>query len=339
MFEKISMIQDTEKVQTLVEEINQLLTDVKKHLIPPLQQIRSVHPKISMESNGLKAKTVLFIGYCSYIVFFLLLKFGGQSINKHPAILRLIQFRNYLDKTFYSNGKGNHMSEQAITASDTPISISNEKNTKQVLVDENKIRLKMSPKKYPFCETPTSTHSYVKRFDRKRNDVSQVSNLTKTNILKAIQNNFNIHNKTDYFLSVKEKCNSSISLSKNKANEKINCEKKEDWIGTLSSLNLMQVNVEFNKKTNKDEFYKSVKAAGAVIKENKKRLLKVPSFSPMSELGTSTFTTRKISLDILKNRGLSRYRNNKIKNPRKKNRIRFKNVKIKCNGQIQVIRS
>jgi hypothetical protein len=262
MFEKISMIQDTEKVQTLVEEINQLLTDVKKYSIPPLQQIRSVHPKISIELNGLKAKTVLFIGYCSYIIFFLLLKFGGQSINKHPAIFRLIQFRNYLDKTFYSNGKGNHMSEQAIIVSDTSILIFNEKNTKQILVDENKIRFKMSLKKYLFCEIPTSTHSYVKRFDRKRNDVSQVLNLTKTNILKAIQN-------------IKEKCNSSISLSKNKANEKINCEKKEDWIGTLFLLNLMQVNVEFNKKTNKDEFYKLVKAVKIIIKKNKKRLLKL----------------------------------------------------------------
>lgn len=125
---------------------------------------------------------------------------------------------------------------------------------------------------------------------------------------------------------------------------------KEGLLNKPSSLRLLNkmtklTETKYKKKkrtssqiAKEDEFYKSVKLAGVDSKKNKKGLFEVPCFPPMLEPDASNFTGRKVDLAVIKNRGLTRDRDKKTKNPRKRYCIRYENAKIKSKGQVQLFR-
>ena len=46
----------------------------------------------------LETKNLLLLQYCMHLMFYLLLKAEGQSVQQHPVIARLVEIRAFLDK-------------------------------------------------------------------------------------------------------------------------------------------------------------------------------------------------------------------------------------------------
>lgn len=99
-------------LHTLVEELQQSLNNVKNYIHPLIQRLRSGPYRMPIESSGLETKTFLLIGYCIHIIFFLLIRTSGQTIKNHPLLIRLIQIRDYIDRTHLSNPKLKQVSNQ-----------------------------------------------------------------------------------------------------------------------------------------------------------------------------------------------------------------------------------
>jgi U3 small nucleolar RNA-associated protein 3 len=65
-----------------------------------------------------------------------------------------------------------------------------------------------------------------------------------------------------------------------------------------------------------------------------KKKFEVAAFPPLPETHVTLGGPRRISYDILKNRGFSRYRKKSLKNPRKRAIERFKKTMIRKKGQV-----
>merc|ERR1712224_1194990 len=98
---------------------------------------------------------------------------------------------------------------------------------------------------------------------------------------------------------------------------------------------------ENNKESNLSEIdclYQSVIEAKQEIRL-KRANSELSSFPPLPEDKVSIGQARRITSEMFKNRGLTRSRNKNLKNPRKKNRIRFDRATLKRKGQVQTLRS
>ncbi|GAB4821287.1 hypothetical protein N2152v2_008333 [Parachlorella kessleri] len=87
-----------------------------------------------------------------------------------------------------------------------------------------------------------------------------------------------------------------------------------------------------------DEVYTAAREAAAAKKQKRKEAYKYPETLPPVADPTTT-DARKITRDIEKNRGLTPHRRKDIKNPRKKNRMKFAKASVARKGQVQEVRA
>lgn len=86
-----------------------------------------------------------------------------------------------------------------------------------------------------------------------------------------------------------------------------------------------------------DAFYRATKEGKRARKEDREAERAVPSFPPLPEEAAGGFA-RKVTTEIIKNRGLTPHRNKELKNPRKKNRLKFEKALVRRKGQVQEAR-
>ena len=87
-----------------------------------------------------------------------------------------------------------------------------------------------------------------------------------------------------------------------------------------------------------DEFYRSVKEGKRAKRQRREEDFEVPNFPPLAD-PEAQLEGRRIPTEILKNRGLTPHRNRELKNPRKKNRLRFEKALVRRKGQVQAVKA
>ncbi len=64
----------------------------------------------------LETKNLLLLQYCIHLLFYLLLKAEGQSVQQHPVIARLVEIRAFLDKIRPIDKKLRYQIEKLLTS-------------------------------------------------------------------------------------------------------------------------------------------------------------------------------------------------------------------------------
>merc|ERR1711933_667419 len=118
---------------------------------------------------------------------------------------------------------------------------------------------------------------------------------------------------------------------------------KATYMDIESACEIRETRKEYKKTnfstSNENKFYKMVEDSKKLKKNDKTDMFGVPCFPPIPETKMSTNQTRRITTEILKNQGLTHNRNTKLKNPRKKSRLRFEKAKIRKKGLVQPLQS
>ena len=105
---------EADGLASLCESLKEGLDEVRFKIGPLLEEVTfdlpsllSVHSGIQARKGDLcteqglsylKAKHLLLLHYCQCLVFYVLLKLEDRSVKDHPAVLRLVEIRTYLEK-------------------------------------------------------------------------------------------------------------------------------------------------------------------------------------------------------------------------------------------------
>jgi hypothetical protein len=80
----------------LVEELNEKLKDLRERIDPMKKALEKVAPVEDELVKYLEVKQQILLSYCINIVFYLMLKAEGASVQSHPVMKQLLKLRSHL---------------------------------------------------------------------------------------------------------------------------------------------------------------------------------------------------------------------------------------------------
>eukprot|EP00210_Caulerpa_lentillifera_P008672 g8271.t1 len=90
--------QEKKELLELYQNLKASLEELRLKISPLLEEAKTGDLCTSEGLTYLKVKHCLLLHYCICILFYILLKLEGMSIEGHPVILRLVEIRTYLEK-------------------------------------------------------------------------------------------------------------------------------------------------------------------------------------------------------------------------------------------------
>ena len=117
--EKLALIQkDAPELVALLAELQESMAEARNVVQPLIREVREGGLATQDGISYLEAKHLLLLSYCTHIVFYLMLKAEGQSVQNHPVMKRLVEFRTYIEKTKPIDKKLHYQIEKLLKASE-----------------------------------------------------------------------------------------------------------------------------------------------------------------------------------------------------------------------------
>ena len=92
----------------MLEELHKCTMEIQEFLTPALQKIKKGGNEGQRELRKyLEMKKSLMTSYCTFMVFYLLLKIDGKDTSQHPVVFKLAHIRTLFDKLKSLDGKVN----------------------------------------------------------------------------------------------------------------------------------------------------------------------------------------------------------------------------------------
>ncbi|CAI8599120.1 unnamed protein product [Vicia faba] len=110
-----------------------LLKEMKEGLDNVNRKIQTLTAKVKAQSSTadgfsyLEAKNLLLLNYCQSLVYYLLRKAKGYSIEEHPVVRSIVEIRLFLEKIRPIDKKQQYQIQKVIKASESATSNANEK--------------------------------------------------------------------------------------------------------------------------------------------------------------------------------------------------------------------
>ncbi|CAI8586875.1 unnamed protein product [Vicia faba] len=110
-----------------------LLKEMKEGLDNVNRKIQTLTAKVKAQSSTadgfsyLEAKNLLLLNYCQSLVYYLLRKAKGYSIEEHPVVRSIVEIRLFLEKIRQIDKKQQYQIQKVIKASESATSNANEK--------------------------------------------------------------------------------------------------------------------------------------------------------------------------------------------------------------------
>ncbi|XP_058781240.1 uncharacterized protein LOC131655375 [Vicia villosa] len=110
-----------------------LLKEMKEGLDNVNRKIQTLTAKVKAQSSTadgfsyLEAKNLLLLNYCQSLVYYLLRKAKGYSIEEHPVVRSIVEIRLFLEKIRPIDKKQQYQIQKVIKASESAASNANEK--------------------------------------------------------------------------------------------------------------------------------------------------------------------------------------------------------------------
>ncbi|CAI8596645.1 unnamed protein product [Vicia faba] len=110
-----------------------LLKEMKEGLDNVNRKIQTLTAKVKAQSSTadgfsyLEAKNLLLLNYCQSLVYYLLRKAKGYSIEEHPVVRSIVEIRLFLEKIHPIDKKQQYQIQKVIKASESATSNANEK--------------------------------------------------------------------------------------------------------------------------------------------------------------------------------------------------------------------
>lgn len=106
----------------LVDELNEKLKDLQERVEPMRASITSLLEKGPVEDElclYLQVKQQLLLSYCVNIIFYLMLRAEGRSVQSHPVMKQLLKLRYAMEKMRALDGKMKHQIDRLLSISDS----------------------------------------------------------------------------------------------------------------------------------------------------------------------------------------------------------------------------
>lgn len=105
---------DEAELVKVLGEMTAGLEEVRSKLVPFLEKVKEGEYNSRNGLSYLESKHLLLMFYCQSIVFYILLKANGRSVENHPVIARLIEIRLFLEKIRPIDKKLNYQIEKLL---------------------------------------------------------------------------------------------------------------------------------------------------------------------------------------------------------------------------------
>jgi hypothetical protein len=106
----------------LVDELNEKLKDLQERVEPMRASLTSLLEKGPVEDElclYLQVKQQLLLSYCVNIIFYLMLRAEGRSVQSHPVMKQLLKLRYAMEKMRALDGKMKHQIDRLLSLSDS----------------------------------------------------------------------------------------------------------------------------------------------------------------------------------------------------------------------------
>ena len=93
--EKLELLKQTSpELMELVSDFKVKLTELRDSLLPIFKKIKSNQMPLSTATEYIVNKTRLYLMYCCHLSFYFVLKSENVSVENHPIVKNILQFRN-----------------------------------------------------------------------------------------------------------------------------------------------------------------------------------------------------------------------------------------------------
>lgn len=94
----LSSSKDSEELITVYNNLKSALEELKTKICPLLEEAQKDDICTTQGLTYLEVKHLLLLHYCICLLFYILLKVEGTSVENHPVVLRLVEIRTFLEK-------------------------------------------------------------------------------------------------------------------------------------------------------------------------------------------------------------------------------------------------
>lgn len=92
------VLKDAPEMTAMAAELSSALREVRMRITPVLDLVKAGQLGTEGGISYLEAKHLLLLSYCQHLVFFMLAKAEGVSVQVHPVVARLVEIRQFLER-------------------------------------------------------------------------------------------------------------------------------------------------------------------------------------------------------------------------------------------------